>query len=183
MAAPQAPPGRKNEEIAAPQALPGLRTRKSTTLCSVLHHHTATLQPSGDQQCKTAPKAPGKWEITAPKAPGIGKKAPKASGFLDPKTGDFANLTPCPCVGPRGPGSGARQGAHSDYYFLGPCIRGAHSDYYFLGAVWHLGLPPPCKADSHPPLCFSVFMQLMLVQPNPAGNGRHGMSPKTVFCG
>eukprot|EP00661_Eupelagonemidae_sp_cell13_P023522 gene23522-biopygen7302 len=36
MAAPQAPPGSKNEGIAAPQALPGLRTCKSTTLCSVL---------------------------------------------------------------------------------------------------------------------------------------------------
>eukprot|EP00661_Eupelagonemidae_sp_cell13_P012106 gene12106-biopygen6425 len=32
-----------------------------------------------------------------------------------------------------GAGPGAGQGAHSDYYFLGPCIRGAHSDYYFLG--------------------------------------------------
>eukprot|EP00661_Eupelagonemidae_sp_cell13_P005088 gene5088-biopygen1073 len=32
-----------------------------------------------------------------------------------------------------GPGPGAGQGAHSDYYFWGPCIRGAHSDYYFLG--------------------------------------------------
>eukprot|EP00661_Eupelagonemidae_sp_cell13_P014586 gene14586-biopygen583 len=36
MAAPQAPPGSKNEECAAPQALPGFRTCKPTTLCSVL---------------------------------------------------------------------------------------------------------------------------------------------------
>eukprot|EP00661_Eupelagonemidae_sp_cell13_P008556 gene8556-biopygen10658 len=35
MAAPQAPPGRKNEELTAPQALPGATTCKPTTLCSV----------------------------------------------------------------------------------------------------------------------------------------------------
>eukprot|EP00661_Eupelagonemidae_sp_cell13_P007276 gene7276-biopygen9063 len=63
--------------------------------------------------------------------------------------GDFANLAPCPCVGPRGPGPGAGQGDLSDYYFLGPCIRDP-SDYYFLGADRHLRLPPACKADLHP---------------------------------
>eukprot|EP00661_Eupelagonemidae_sp_cell13_P025544 gene25544-biopygen21000 len=36
MAAPQAPPRRKKEGIAAPQALPGARTCNPTTLCYVL---------------------------------------------------------------------------------------------------------------------------------------------------
>eukprot|EP00661_Eupelagonemidae_sp_cell13_P024941 gene24941-biopygen5976 len=123
------------------------------------HHHATTLQPSGDQQCKTAPKAPGEWEITAPSAPGIGKPAPKASGFVGPKTRDFANSTPCPgsarprprlllfggCLAP-----GPAAPAHHERHLPGQAQPTTSGDLGCSGSGGQAPKVPPCATPLEP---------------------------------
>eukprot|EP00661_Eupelagonemidae_sp_cell13_P024576 gene24576-biopygen22407 len=99
-----------------------------------------------------------KLEITAPKAPGNWKTRRRSRrdflGNDSMEPGDFANLAPCPCVGPFAAQAQVPGRVTNQTTLWDPVSGGTNQTTAFWSCPAPGPAPPtcPCKADSHPSL-------------------------------